>query len=60
MKVLLDPQTFLIQKFGGISRLFVEVWKKSIDNKEIDFECPLVYSENYHLNESGLEPKNIF
>ena len=60
MKVLLDPQTFLIQKFGGISRLFVEVWKRSVDNKEIDFECPPIYSENYHLNESGLEPKNIF
>ncbi len=60
MKVLLDPQTFLIQKFGGISRLFVEVWKRSVDNKEIQFECPLIYSENYHLNESGLEPKNIF
>jgi glycosyltransferase involved in cell wall biosynthesis len=60
MKVLLDPQTFLIQKFGGISRLFVEVWKRSVDNKEIGFECPLIYSENYHLNESGLEPNNIF
>jgi glycosyltransferase involved in cell wall biosynthesis len=60
MKVLLDPQIFLTQKFGGISRLFVEVWKNSVDNKEINFECPLVYSENYHLNESGLEPKNIF
>ena len=59
MKVLLDPQIFLTQKFGGISRLFVEVWKSSVRNKEISFECPLIYSENYHLNESGLEPKNI-
>lgn len=60
MKVLLDPQIFLTQKFGGISRLFVEVWKNSNDNKEIAFECPLIYSENYHLNESGLEPTNLF
>lgn len=60
MKVILDPQTFLIQKFGGISRLFVEVWKRSIDSSEFDFECPIIYSENYHLNESGLEPDNIF
>ena len=60
MKVLLDPQIFLVQKFGGISRLFVEVWKGSVENKDIDFECPLLYSENYHLNESGLEPKNVF
>ena len=59
MKVLLDPQIFLSQKFGGISRLFVEVWKGSVDNKDIDFQCPLLYSENYHLNESGLEPKNV-
>ena len=60
MKILLDPHIFLTQKFGGISRLFVEIWKSSIDNKEINFDCPLLYSENYHLNESGLEPKNIF
>jgi glycosyltransferase involved in cell wall biosynthesis len=60
MKVLLDPQIFISQKFGGISRLFVEVWKNSLNNKEIKFECPLLYSENYHLNESGLEPKNFF
>ena len=59
-KILLDPQIFLTQKFGGISRLFVEVWKNSAHNKEMDFECPLIYSENYHLNESGLEPKNLF
>ena len=60
MKVLLDPQIFITQKFGGISRLFVEVWKRAKDNEEIKFECPLLYSENYHLNESGLEPGNIF
>jgi len=60
MKVLLDPQIFITQKFGGISRLFVEVWKRAMDNDEIKFECPLLYSENYHLNESGLEPTNIF
>jgi glycosyltransferase involved in cell wall biosynthesis len=60
MKVLLDPQIFISQKFGGISRLFVEVWKNSVSNNEIDIKCPLIYSENYHLNESGLEPKNMF
>ena len=60
MKVLLDPQIFSSQKFGGISRLFVEVWKRSIDHEQIEIECPLLYSENYHLNESGLEPRNIF
>jgi len=60
MKVLLDPQIFISQKFGGISRLFVEVWKRAADHKQIRIECPLLYSENYHLNESGLEPKNLF
>ena len=60
MKILLDPQIFLTQKFGGISRLFVEVWKRSIDHEQIKIECPLLYSENYHLNEIGLEPKNLF
>jgi glycosyltransferase involved in cell wall biosynthesis len=60
MKVLLDPQIFQLQKYGGISRLFVELWKHSLSHPGFKFECPLLYSENYHLKESGLAPKNIF
>jgi glycosyltransferase involved in cell wall biosynthesis len=60
MKILLDPQIFLSQKFGGISRLFVELWKDSLSHPGLEFECPLLYSENYHLKERGLAPKNVF
>jgi len=60
MKVLLDPQIFHSQRFGGISRLFVELWKYSVNSKEVTIDCPVVYTENYHLNESSLKPKNIF
>lgn len=60
MKILLDPQIFLTQKFGGISRLFVELWKYSLQRRDISFECPLIYSENLHLADSGLAPGNIF
>lgn len=56
----MDPQIFQLQKFGGISRLFTELWKRAVVNTEIVMECPLLYSENVHLLESGLSPKNIY
>lgn len=58
--ILLDPQIFLTQKFGGISRLFVELWKNYNKRTEINIDCPLLYSENYHLAESAIGPRNIF
>ena len=54
MRVLLDPQTFNEQKFGGISRYHTELILalKSMDDVSID--CPIVMSDNLHLKEAGL------
>ena len=60
MKILLDPQIFLWQKFGGVSQLYVELLKYAGKWKEPDIIWPLVYSENLHLKEAGLNPRNIF
>lgn len=54
MKIVLDPQTFNEQKFGGISRYHTEMlleWQKT---PGISVDCPIVYSDNLHLKEAGL------
>lgn len=47
MKVLYDHQIFSWQKFGGISRYFVELMSNLPE--DIDFNNSLVLSENEYL-----------
>lgn len=54
MKILLDPQIFIYQKFGGISRYFTEVYIAFKKKKNVDIYCPVVYTENLHLKEYAL------
>jgi len=54
MKIILDPQTYNEQKFGGISRYYTEIYLALKQNKAVQIECPIVYSENLHLKEYGL------
>jgi len=51
MKVLFDHQIFSIQKFGGISRYFVELMKNFTGSGTVDYELALRYSCNEHLME---------
>ena len=49
MKILFDYQIFELQKFGGVSRYFVELLNHT--NKEgIDWELPIRYSDNEQIN----------
>lgn len=50
MKLLYDHQIFSSQKFGGISRYFVELMSNLPEN--IDFNNSLVLSENEYLKNS--------
>lgn len=59
MKLFLDPQIFYSQKYGGISRLFAELWNECITIAGIEVVCPLFYCENLHLRELKLQPKNL-
>lgn len=54
MKIVLDPQTYNEQKFGGISRYHTEVFLELQQMHEVTIECPIVYSDNWHLKEAGL------
>lgn len=47
MRVLFDPQIFLIQKHGGISRYFVEIIKQFQSNTELGIE-PVLFTKNVH------------
>jgi len=51
MKVLYDHQIFSTQNYGGISRYFIELMKKFGDDDEIEYELPLMFSNNYYLKQ---------
>src|SRR5687768_12102700 len=58
MKVLFDYQTFQLQKFGGISRYFFELFKQYNIHSEVKWVLPIKYSNNEYLKELP-EYKNL-
>lgn len=52
MKILLDPQIFINQRYGGISRYYTEVFTKLKTNNDILFPAYSVI--NVYFNESKL------
>jgi glycosyltransferase involved in cell wall biosynthesis len=54
MKILLDPQTYNEQKFGGISRYYTELYLELNKINGVTVTCPIAYSDNLHLKEAGL------
>lgn len=52
MKLLLDPQIFNSQKFGGISRYYTEVFNRLMASNKICF--PSYSVQNVYFNESKL------
>ncbi len=59
IKIFLDPDTFYIQKYGGISRIFAEFWSECKQRNDIEIICPVFYSENLHLKEKNLLPDTL-
>jgi hypothetical protein len=54
MKILVDPQTFNEQKFGGISRYHTEIYLEQLKLDNIQISCPILFSDNLHLKEATL------
>lgn len=54
MKILLDPQIFNNQKYGGISRYYTEIFVALKKDKQIEIEVPLIYTKNIYFTESSL------
>jgi len=51
MKILYDHQIFSMQKFGGISRYFIELIKEFRKHNEINVFTSLTISENYYASD---------
>ena len=58
LKLLFDPQGFKLP-YGGVARYFTEMMYQATKNKNVEVIFPVVYSENYHLREKNLGPKNL-
>jgi glycosyltransferase involved in cell wall biosynthesis len=54
LRILLDPQTYNEQKFGGISRYYTELYLDLNATEGVTVNCPVFFSDNLHLKEAGL------
>ena len=64
MKILLDPQIFNQQTYGGISRYYTEVFSIISKKKNVEIVLPLYQSDNAYLKNTDLlidnKPLNFF
>ncbi len=64
MKILFDSQIFDAQKYGGISRYFMELYSHLSTSHDIECKISVRYTENEYLKHAqGIEhttPKNFF
>ena len=50
MKILYDHQIFQMQNFGGISRYFHELFSRFQEEKDVEIELSLLYSNNVYID----------
>ncbi|TDH23324.1 glycosyltransferase family 1 protein [Segetibacter sp. 3557_3] len=60
MKVLYDHQTFSLQDYGGISRIYTELLKFGPSHPEIKAELSILFSNNAYLEELRNVPYRHF
>jgi glycosyltransferase involved in cell wall biosynthesis len=58
MKIVLDPQIYNMQEYGGISRYYTEIFSNLSKNKEISILLPLYTSKNTYVLNSKLFAKS--
>jgi glycosyltransferase involved in cell wall biosynthesis len=49
MKILYDYQAFDLQRFGGVSRYFVELFTHFENIQMVQWELPIIYTDNEYL-----------
>lgn len=54
MKIILDPQVFNMQTYGGISRYYTEIFSRLKKNKKLSITLPIDSSNNVYIVNSGL------
>lgn len=61
MKILYDHQIFTLQRYGGISRYFYELFWKFSSMDEIDIDVSLLFSNNYYISSKEIvKHRNFF
>ena len=50
MRVIYDHQIFSVQRYGGISRYFYELFKHSFNTTKVDIKITTILSNNIYLN----------
>lgn len=58
MKILYDHQAFILQKYGGISRYFANLYDH-LNGTEFECNLSLLHSNNYYLGNKSYLPKQI-
>ncbi len=51
IKIFIDHQIFSFQNYGGISRVFTELCKEFKNNNSIEYELPILFSNNEYMYE---------
>lgn len=54
MKIFLDPQIFSVQRYGGISRSYVELFSVLLKKKDVKVICPIYESDNEYVKHLNL------
>lgn len=54
MKIILDPQVFNMQTYGGISRYYTEIFSRLKKNTKLSITLPIDSSSNVYIVNSGL------
>lgn len=50
-KIFIDHQTFSLQKYGGISRYFANIYQNTLQKPDITSELGILYTRNYYLKD---------
>lgn len=58
MKIIVDPQIFLIQTYGGISRYYTEIFKRISKYENTEVKIPIIFTNNIYINDSQLITEN--
>jgi glycosyltransferase involved in cell wall biosynthesis len=59
-KLLIDSQIFDIQKFGGISRYFTEIFVTLLEENRAEIATSICYSNNVYVSDTALINKDYF
>ena len=60
MKILFDPQVFAWQRYGGISRLFAELYREyTTKDYGVELFVPLWYGDNVYAKDSQMPQRSL-